>query len=76
MNLEERRNKLAKTDKRNSGIVTSPAFAMVSLMLIGEITNVEIKMGSATFFISLAILLAIGYLVGYYLPRKLRKQIC
>ena len=75
MNLE-RRNKLAKIDKRKSGIVTSPVFVFLSFMLIGVVTNVEIKMGSSIFFIALAILLAIGYFVGYYLPRRFRKQIC
>lgn len=64
MNLEERRNKLAKIDKRKSGILMSPVFVFLSFMFIGAVTNVEIEMGSSIFFIALAILLAIGYFVG------------
>lgn len=76
MNLAERKNKLAKIDKRNTGVVTSPVFAFLSFMLIGATTNIEIKMGSSTFFIALAILLVIGYFVGYYTPRRFRKKLC
>ncbi|MFA4942098.1 MAG: hypothetical protein WC564_00465 [Patescibacteria group bacterium] len=71
--LTEKRRKLTKIDRHKTGAIISPVFVFLSFMLIGAVTNIEIKMGSNMFFIALAILFLGGYLLGYCLPRKLRK---